>query len=35
MNDIKEDKLQVSFELSPLDKAEEILKNKNEVVLYV
>ena len=29
MNDIKEDKLQVSFELSPLDKAEEILKNKN------
>lgn len=29
MNDIKEDKLQVSFELSPIDKAEEILKNKN------
>ena len=29
MNDIKDDKLQVSFELSPIDKAEEILKNKN------
>ena len=29
MNDIKEEKLQVLFELSPIDKAEEILKDKN------